>query len=187
MISGTVKVIRAIASRWHMKTHIEIDGWSSSIRFSACHMLLRHNKCSRLHGHTYSIHLRLYGEVDKNHILVDFGIVKRTLRKYAEELDHKTLIATENRDIRISEKGENGCVQVDMLGKLYSFPREDVLFLPVRASTVEELSRYLLERLVSDIQFPRGIQKVSLGIDEGRGQGAWSTITLPEGDTEGEK
>ena len=44
---------------------LEVDGWKSGVRFSSAHLLPGHKKCSVLHGHTYAIHAKFYGEKDK--------------------------------------------------------------------------------------------------------------------------
>ena len=161
-----------------MENHIEIDGWSRNIRFSACHVLLHHEKCSRLHGHSYAIHLKLKGELGDDNFLIDFGKVKSVLKRYAGELDHKTLIPTENPEIEVSRNDAEGFVELDMCGKIYRFPLSDTVFLPIPATTVEELSKYIMTRLISEIDFPKGVREISLGIDEGPGQGAWVTETI---------
>lgn len=164
-----------------MEHTLEIDGWRTNLRFSACHMLVRHRKCSRIHGHSYAIHLKLRGETDENHYLFDFGVAKKKLREFARELDHRVMVPTDSPDIRTENDKENGQVVVDMAGKRYVFPEEDVVLIPTKASTVEELSGYLLDRLRSELVLPSGVKRISLGIDEGPGQGAWSTIDIEEG------
>jgi 6-pyruvoyltetrahydropterin/6-carboxytetrahydropterin synthase len=159
-----------------MEHHLQIDGWRSNIRFSSCHMLLRHDKCSRLHGHSYAIHLRVEGDLDENHMLADFGEMKKVLRGYADKFDHRTLIPTLNEDIKVQEVGEN--IDIDMQGKTYSFPLCDVIKVPILATTVEELSKYILERFLNEADIPKGVRIVSIGVDEGWGQGAWSTAEL---------
>ncbi|MGA1822912.1 MAG: 6-pyruvoyl trahydropterin synthase family protein [Thermoplasmatota archaeon] len=161
-----------------MDNHIQIDGWSRNIRFSACHVLLHHEKCSRLHGHSYAIHLKLKGSLGEDNFLIDFGRIKSVLKRYAGELDHKALVPTENDDIDIDKDDETGTVTMDMCGKRYQFPIGDVVFLPIPATTVEELSGYILKRLLAEVSFPPGATEISLGIDEGPGQGAWVTEVL---------
>ncbi len=156
-----------------MEHRIELDGWKSGIRFSACHMLLKHDKCSRLHGHSYCIHLKVHGKIDENSMLLDFGKIKGYLREFAKELDHMTLIPTNNDEIIIVKDEVQGIVHVDMCGKKYSFPLPDVKLLPIPTTTVEEMSKYLLGKLLDGFVFPSNISKVELGIDEGMGQGAW--------------
>jgi 6-pyruvoyltetrahydropterin/6-carboxytetrahydropterin synthase len=161
-----------------MERFIEIDGWKSHITFSACHMLLRHDKCSRLHGHTYAVHLRLKGVPDRDMLLTDFGLLKKALREIAEELDHRALVPGKNADVRISDVGNDGNITIDMAGKVYSIPRDDVRVLPLQATTVEELSRYFLDILMSRLELPGDISEISIGVDEGQGQGAWAVMRL---------
>lgn len=161
-----------------MEHRLEIDGWKTGVKFSACHMLLRHDKCSRMHGHSYSIHLKIHGSMNQDHMLVDFGRIKKIIRSYASEMDHMTLIPTENDDIVLKKDENNGTVDVEMNCKQYRFPLTDVIFLPIPTTTVEEMSKYLLKRLIREFQFPSNIDLVELGIDEGAGQGAWSSSSM---------
>ena len=69
-----------------------MDGWRSNIRFSSAHIIHEYEKCGRLHGHTYAIHAKIYGEPDSKGIILDFSILKEKLREIADELDHKVLI-----------------------------------------------------------------------------------------------
>jgi 6-pyruvoyltetrahydropterin/6-carboxytetrahydropterin synthase len=161
-----------------MEHRLEIDGWKTGIKFSACHMLLRHDMCSRLHGHSYSIHLKVHGNMNDDHMVVDFGKIKKILRRYAEELDHMTLIPTGNMDIVLKKDPSEDIVDVDMNCKKYRFPLGDVIFLPIPTTTVEEMSKYLLGRLVKEFDFPDNITKVELGMDEGAGQGAWASMDM---------
>jgi 6-pyruvoyltetrahydropterin/6-carboxytetrahydropterin synthase len=163
-----------------MEHHLQIDGWKTNVRFSACHMLLRHDKCSRLHGHSYAIHLKVIGDLDENHMLADFGMMKKLLRKYADELDHRTIIPTENPDISIKEDQARESIEVDMMGKIYLFPECDTIRLPIPTTTVEELSKYILTRFLKEADIPKGVNKISIGVDEGWGQGAWSTEVMGE-------
>jgi len=163
-----------------MEHHLQIDGWKSNVRFSACHMLLRHDKCSRLHGHSYAIHLKVIGDLDENHMLADFGKMKKLLRKYADELDHRTIIPTNNPDIKLVEDTKTESIRVDMLGKIYMFPECDIIKVPIPTTTVEELSKYILTRFLTEADIPDEVKQVSIGVDEGWGQGAWSTEVVGE-------
>ena len=59
---------------------LEIDGGYSGIRFSSCHFIPRHEKCSRLHGHSYIVRLRLEGDIGEDGMIMDFVVLKRALR-----------------------------------------------------------------------------------------------------------
>jgi 6-pyruvoyltetrahydropterin/6-carboxytetrahydropterin synthase len=162
-----------------MERRIEIDGWKSGIRFSSCHMLLRHDKCSRLHGHTYCIHLRITGTVKEDMMLSDFGRVKEVLRGLADSLDHRTIVPTSNEEIHVSDSVDGQNIVVRLGGRYYSIPRDDAILLPIRMSTAEEISRYLLDRFIKESGPLHNISRIELGVDEGMGQGAWCSLDLP--------
>ena len=52
---------------------LEIDGGYSGIRFSACHFIPRHEKCSRLHGHSYIVRLRLEGDIGEDGMITSIN------------------------------------------------------------------------------------------------------------------
>ena len=59
---------------------LEIDGGHSGIRFSACHFIPRHEKCSRLHGHSYILRLRVTGDIGADGMVMDFVVLKKKLK-----------------------------------------------------------------------------------------------------------
>ena len=81
---------------------LEIDGGYSGIKFSACHFIPRHEKCSRLHGHSYIVRLRLDGDIGEDGMIMDFVILKRKLREMIEEFDHRTLIPSKSKEVSVS-------------------------------------------------------------------------------------
>ena len=148
---------------------LEINGWKSGIRFSSAHLLPGHKKCSVLHGHTYAIHAKFYGEKDKQDFVIDFSIVKSTLRKIADRLDHTVLIPENSTYVETGDKE----IQVVFDSKKYVFPREDCILLPIRNVTAENLAEFILEEFLKEAPPPQNVKKIELGVDEGYGQGAW--------------
>ena len=155
---------------------LEIDGGYSGIRFSACHFIPRHEKCSRLHGHSYIVRLRLEGDIGAEGMIMDFVVLKKKLKEIIEELDHKTLIPTRSEDVRLDVTEES--VEAVSCGKRYVFPRMDVTLLDVPNTTAEEMAKMMTLRLVADVEFPSNVRTVSVGLDEERGQTAWYTEVL---------
>ncbi len=152
---------------------LEIDGGYSGLRFSACHFIPRHEKCSRLHWHSYIVRLRMDGDIGADGMIMDFVILKKALRKIIEEVDHKTLLPVRSTEVKItvsedSVEAVSGC-------KRYVFPREDVTLLDVPTTTAEEMSKMMALRMLSDIDFPPNVRSISIGLDEERGQTAWYT------------
>jgi len=155
---------------------IEIDGAHSGIRFSACHFIPGHEKCSRLHGHSYIVRARLEGDPGASGMVMDFVVIKKVLKQIAEEMDHKTLLPrnTDNVNIAITEKE----AEVRTCGKRYVFPKEDILVLDIDTTTAEEMTRLMMKRLMSSVKFPDNVKKVWIGLDEERGQTAWYSEEL---------
>ena len=156
--------------------YLEIDGGYSGIRFSACHFIPRHEKCSRLHGHSYIVRLRLEGDIGAEGMIMDFVVLKKALKAIIEELDHKTLLPTESQDVKLDITDVS--VEAVSCGKRYVFPREDVVLLEIPNTTAEEMSKLMTKRIVSEIEFPDNVKSVSIGLDEERGQTAWYTEAL---------
>ncbi len=61
--------------------------------FAAAHFLRDfHGKCENLHGHNYKVYAHARGsELDEGGMLLDFGILKKSLRAVCMSLDHTHL------------------------------------------------------------------------------------------------
>ena len=153
-----------------MSSYIYIDGWKSNIRFSSAHIIPEYEKCGRLHGHTYAVHVKISGKYDKNGIIMDFSQLKDTLKQIVDELDHKILIPEKNITVKIEKNSKS--VKISFLEKNYSFPLVDCIFLPIISTTAENLALYVLEKIQKKITIPKNIECIEIGVDEGYGQGA---------------
>jgi 6-pyruvoyltetrahydropterin/6-carboxytetrahydropterin synthase len=153
-----------------MDKYIQIDGWKEKIRFSSAHVIPDYEKCGRLHGHTYALHVKIWGSLDSNGIILDFSIVKNLLKNIVKKLDHKILIP-ENCKYANIKKNEIK-IFMETLGKKYEFPKEDCILLPISSTSAEKISEYILELFIKKINIYNNIEHIELGIDEGFGQGA---------------
>lgn len=155
---------------------LEIDGGYTGIRFSSCHFIPMHEKCSRLHGHSYIVRMRLEGDIDENGMVMDFVVLKKRLKAMVDEMDHKILLPADSKIVRIEEK--EGSTEVTSCGKRYVFPTEDVMLLKIMTTTAEEMARMMTERMAEDVDLPKTVKSISIGLDEERGQTAWYTKVL---------
>ncbi len=128
-----------------MPFSIEVNDARS--RFSAAHFLLleKTHKCSRLHGHNYTVTVTLQGPLDKDYFVADFLIVKQKLQEIIEPMDHHVLVPTQSPTLTFKVKDE--AVTIDAAGKKYVFPVGDICFLPVPATTSENLAKYIHDLL----------------------------------------
>lgn len=156
---------------------IRVDGWRSGIRFDAAHVIPHHPKCGRLHGHTYALHAEVHGDVDPaTGFVVDFGEVKSVLRDIADRLDHHVLLQTKSRHFTTSKDGAQ--VRFDVGTKRYALPEEDVLLLPIEATTAEALAEHVADEILALVKFPPTAKRLDVGFDESYGKGAWATRVL---------
>ncbi|MEW5937352.1 MAG: 6-carboxytetrahydropterin synthase [Candidatus Thermoplasmatota archaeon] len=152
---------------------VKVDGWAAGITFSAAHFLPRHDKCGRLHGHMYALHAHLHGRKGEEGVLIDFLKLKGAMRSAVQELDHKVIIPLRGEGLVVKKEGEGVHVSYD--NKRYLFPSEDVVLLEIAAPTAEELAEYLLQKLMNLLGDVEGIERIEVGVDEGMGQGAWTS------------
>jgi 6-pyruvoyltetrahydropterin/6-carboxytetrahydropterin synthase len=128
-----------------------------------------------MHGHSYAVHIRIRGRPNADHIIADFGEIKKILRELCDEMDHKMLVPLKNRQLKVAHKGKN--VILTTGEKSYSFPKEDILELDIPSATAEGLARYILDRISPRLKRPN-IEEIEVGLDEGVGQGAWAKDTF---------
>lgn len=151
---------------------IEIDGWMAKLRFSACHFIPNHPKCGCLHGHTYAVSVRLEGE-PRGEFIIDFELVKNMVNGICDRLDHKVLIAEKDPRLRIV-KNDGVSIEIIESKKRYVLPLEDIVFLPTKSVSAEDLCRYFTTEMAKGLKSngADNIKKLHVRVDEGIGQGA---------------
>lgn len=134
----------------------------TKVKFSACHFLKEHPKCSRLHGHNYYVSVEVSDKLDENYFVIDFMELKKSLQAIVEPLDHYILIPTQAEEIQIEESGKS--IEVKTPNKRYVFPSSDVSLLPLPATTSELLARYIHEKLSEE--YPN--KKITVKVGESK-------------------
>lgn len=107
------------------------------------------DKCEALHGHNYRAAARLVGGLDDDGMVFDFITLKRLLRVICDRLDHRMLLPRFNPRLTLIEDEE--AVTVRYKQKMYLFPREDVVFLPISNTTAELLAAWVADELIAAI------------------------------------
>ncbi len=151
---------------------IEIDGWMAKLRFSACHFIPNHPKCGCLHGHTYAVSVRIEGE-QVGEFIIDFEMIKGIVNRICDRLDHKVLIAEKDPRLGI-EKKDGVSIEIIESKKHYVLPSEDVVFLPIKSLSAEDLCKYFSIDIAKELRSngADNVKKIHVRVDEGIGQGA---------------
>lgn len=113
--------------------------------FSSAHFVISEGICESLHGHNYSVELRLQGAIDELEMVLDFRKVKEEVSQICKSLDHKMLLPRNSSTISVFEEDQKVTVNVDK--KKYVFPAEDCIILPIKSTTAELLAKYIHDQL----------------------------------------
>lgn len=141
------------------------------LNFDYAHFLPSSPKCGVLHGHSSMVTVVVLGRVVEN-MVVEFGELKKTVKKILDEIDHKLIVCTkyvtelDEKTVRVSFDGIGG--HYDLL-----LPRQSVYFMESE-STVENISEHLAERLSG--LMPENVEKVYVRMTEGFGKSATSWL-----------
>jgi 6-pyruvoyltetrahydropterin/6-carboxytetrahydropterin synthase len=128
--------------------------------------------CERLHGHNYRVAVEVEDDLDENQYVFDFIALKDLTRSITDELDHRMLLPTESRLITLTEDGPNWLVRYR--DRLWSFPRDECVLLPIANTTAELLADHIAGRLRQELTakglgLPRVIR---VEVEESFGQSA---------------
>ncbi len=156
---------------------LRIDGLYNRINFSAAHFIPTIEKCSRLHGHDYSISLELEGDPVDN-ILIDYGIVKSSIRGIIGDMDHKVLIPHSSSFTKVS-CDHRECV-VSYGTKMFNFPVGDVYMLERDMTSSEMLADFITSQMAEKLKPYKNMQRIQVCVYEGPGQCTCQELKLRE-------
>ncbi len=145
--------------------------------FSAAHFITYDGDvCERLHGHNYRVTAEIHGQLDENQYVIDFIVLRDTLKEIVDQLDHHVLLPTEHPTIRVAETGFE--IEATFEDRRWIFPRNDCVLLPVANTTAELLARYIGRRLLAELEDRTGVRPAlaRIGVDECEGQ--WAVCEL---------
>ena len=153
-----------------------IDLFKESMKFSAGHFtIFSADRRERLHGHNFAVAVSLTGEPDDNGMMGDYGEFKRIVSDLCHGLDEWVLLPGESPHLALREEGPY--LFAEFADHTIPFLRSDVLVLPVRNITVEELARHLCARLVEEgrVFAIAPIHRVTVKVSSGPGQSGSAT------------
>ncbi len=128
-----------------------------------------------LHGHTFRVYAAITAKIDKdNGIAFDYATYKTKLRALCDQLNSYFLIAGESPHQELVEEGDY--VYVHFHNEKIPFLKRDIIILPIKNITLEELSRWFIKELISDqtsIQ-KYGVKKIIIKVSSAPGQ--WASM-----------
>lgn len=149
------------------------------LKFSAAHFtIFSATDRERLHGHNFTVAADITAPVGDNGMCFSYRLYKQRLQDLCAELDEYLLLPALSPYLEIVDAGLNWKVRFN--GEEMQFLKADTVLLPIRNTTVEEYSNYLLEKLVgSKAEMERyDIRRVVITVASGPGQSGCSEWSL---------
>ena len=146
--------------------------------FSAAHFItFNGNICERLHGHNWRVAAEVSGPLDENHYVFDFIALRDGLQQIVNRLDHRMLLPTAHKAIRVSESERE--VEVTFEQRRWIFPREDCILLPIENTTAELIARWIGYELLESWSAAQKQPLDSLTIEVEENFGQWASWRIP--------
>jgi 6-pyruvoyl-tetrahydropterin synthase len=154
---------------------IEISG--SPYEFAAAHSGLHGGQLEPLHGHTYSVGLRLHGDPGADGMLADFRVIKAALREVIAPLRSRTLMPRQLPGGYCQV--EDGQVRIECGGTRLSLPAAHVRLLPVANTSTEAIAGWLLDQLLPRLDDQAGLARAELTLAESVSTAATVSAVIP--------
>lgn len=142
-----------------------------NFKFSAGHFtIFSKEDRERLHGHNFTVAVKVTAEVFENGMCFDYGIYKRIIEKICREWNEYFILPTQSPYLTIQESDDQ--VVAIFNDEKIPFLKKDVLLLPIANATLEEFSRLIIEKLTHDKQSLSsfGIHHIEVKVFSGPGQ-----------------
>jgi len=147
-------------------------------KFSCAHMtVFPDGTKERLHGHNYTIGLRLEVARIELAAMIPFAPIKSALGDLCRAWKEHVLLASENPHFALIR--DDSELEFTLCGERYVMPRRDALLLPIDNISVEALAAHIAA-VMRDELAAIGARPLSLEvtIEESPGQGASCTLAL---------
>lgn len=151
-----------------------------NFKFSSAHFLIFDEKSAEmLHGHNYQVRVDILcpENTDKNSsgYFADFNIFKKAIKARLDQWDEHVLLPALHPDMKykVSVDGKN--YDVHFRDRFYSFPKNEVIWLEITNTSVEQFSALLAKEFFH--QFKKyNIKQIKVEVEETRGQSASTTF-----------
>lgn len=155
-----------------------------NFKFSSAHFLIFDEKSAEmLHGHNYQVKVDLLcpnsEAVTEQGYAVDFHVLKKVIKEQCDRWDEHILLPALHPDMKQNKSANGKNYEINFRDRFYSFPMNETIWLPVRNTSVENLSA-LFAKEISEKIFKFGVKKIRVAVEETRGQSASSTLVNPK-------
>ena len=126
-----------------MDNQYSIKVYKQYFNFASSHFLIFDDGSREpLHGHNYRVMVKGEAPSLNADVVFDFLDIKPIVREVCDSLDHKLLIPKDNPGLIIHENNKNYNIITPDESE-FSFPKSDVLLLPILNTSAERLAIYI--------------------------------------------
>jgi 6-pyruvoyltetrahydropterin/6-carboxytetrahydropterin synthase len=138
-------------------------------KFSVAHFtIFGAGRAEPLHGHNYRLALELEGDaIDETGLLADCDAWKRSARAVCATLDDKVLLAARSPHVELVVEEES--VVCSFAERIYRFPADETLRLPLENVSMELIARWAWEQL-AHAAHGTAVKRLTVEIEETPGQ-----------------
>lgn len=127
----------------------KIELFKEDMKFSAGHFtIFSKTQRENLHGHNYRLYVSLTTSLNGDGLSIDYRIYKEKIRALCKILDEIVIIPGKCEYLIITEK--DPYLQVEFNAETMIFLKRDVIILPIKNVTVEELSNWFIQQLIGE-------------------------------------
>jgi 6-pyruvoyltetrahydropterin/6-carboxytetrahydropterin synthase len=153
-------------------TRIEIS--KDYLHFNSGHFtIFSSTEREDLHGHTFYAKAFADCTVGDDGLAFDYNVLKSALKALCDSIDEKVLLPEASPHLKLSHENDYLCAEFNG-EKMYYLPR-DVMTLPVRNITVEELAPWFLETLLARPEVA-ALDLIQLEVQVSSGPGQWASV-----------
>ena len=154
-----------------MSRSATVEIHENELNFSAGHFtIFSATEREDLHGHNYHVNAVFQVEINDNGLAFDYRIYKNKLRELCSQLDRRFLLPAKSKFLTIEDNDTMWLAHFN--NEKIPFLKRDVVILPICNATIEELSHWFLEQLVTNTEelAKHGIHGMTISVFNGPSQ-----------------
>lgn len=165
--------------RSNLRTNTTLHLAKQNFKFSSAHFLIfDEHRAEMLHGHNYRVKVDIAeGSVPSAATkdvgyMIDFFILKKKIKDRLDQWDERILLPAQHPDMnhKVSLDGKN--YEIRFRDRFYSFPMNEVVWLDITNTSVENFSQILAKEFYHEILKLGQIEWVRVTVEETAGQSA---------------
>lgn len=164
-----------------MRETFAIRVYKQYFNFASSHFLIfADGTREELHGHNYQAQVKLEGELAGGDLVVDFIPFKPLVKRFCDELDHRTILPLHNPHLEVAASEDKVEVRHSD-GSYFCFPRRDVKLLDIGNTSTENLARLLARKIARALpeEMPDAvISAIEVSVEESAGQSGICRLEL---------